>query len=137
MRKETKDIQKFQSSKYARLTSKSRMLHVPYRLSRAQTRHKNPPSISFSLLPLRAMWASITLPRYLESSPERDQSPPMGLREAPQMASRSLLKRMKIIQKLEKKKRQKEPMFTGLSSNLSSLCVVKDPQGKSILNRDS
>ena len=39
--------------------------------------------------------------------------------------------------KMEKKKRQKEPMFTVLSSNLSSLCVVKDPQGKSILNRDS
>ena len=124
------------AAKYARITSKSRMLHVTYRLSLGQRSHRNPPNISFSLLPLRAMWASITLPRYLESSPKRDQSPPIGLREAPKMASRSLLKPMKIVEKLKKKK-QKEPMFTVLSSNLSSLCVVIDPQGKSILLGDS
>ena len=79
MRRETKDIQKFQSFKYARVTSKSRMLHVPYLLARAQTGHKNLPKIPFSWLPLGAKLASITPPKSIESSPERTHRLPRNL----------------------------------------------------------
>ena len=125
------------AAKYARITSKSRMLHVTYRLHVGQRSPPKPTQYFIFFAPAKSYVGLNNAPKIPRKLPRTRPKPSDGPPRSAQNGLQEPLETHENRPKIGKEKRQKEPMFPALSSNLSSLCVVIDPQGKSILNSDS